>query len=153
MTYRVLNLDDHLELVSAAESLERDRFNLDADDSAQAQNPRLDRYAAINGSNRVVGILFLTIGRGDTVYINTLATARDMESRGIGHLLLSHAEDVARSLHATRLWLKIDKKFNSNTQAPARLVCFYHNAGYYPVKDPEKYRVFTGDHIVMTKNI
>ena len=69
---------------------------------------------------RIVGCAFLS-PREDHLYLGKLAVARDLQGRGIGRLLVRHAEDLARAAGKPALQLQTRIELAGNHKAFARL--------------------------------
>lgn len=65
--------------------------------------------------------LIETVDQGDRLLIENLAVLPDFQRRGLGSRLLSHAEDIARSLGRERICLYTNRRFTGNVELYARL--------------------------------
>lgn len=69
---------------------------------------------------RIVGCAFLDL-RDDHLYLGKLAVARDQQGRGIGRLLVRHAEGLARAAGKPALQLQTRIELSGNHTAFTRL--------------------------------
>ena len=110
----------------------------------EIENGATRRYTVVEDSGRVVGVLGLMFIEDDA-HINTIATAPDMERRGIGRTLLDDGLAAAIQRGSTRMTLEVAV---GNEAARA----FYAKYGFAPLGIRKQYYQKTGeDALVLVK--
>jgi ribosomal-protein-alanine N-acetyltransferase len=112
----------------------------------EIENGATRRYTVVEADGRVVGVLGLMFIEADA-HINTIATAPDMERRGIGRMLLDDGLVAAVQRGATRMTLEV-----AVGNEPAR--AFYAQYGFAPLGIRKQYYQKTGeDALVLVKEL
>ncbi|CAB4863496.1 unannotated protein [freshwater metagenome] len=112
----------------------------------ELENGATRRYTVVEEAGRVVGVLGLMFIEDD-VHINTIATARDMERRGIGRALLDDGLVAAIQRGSTRMTLEVAV---GNEAARA----FYAQYGFAPLGIRKQYYQKTGeDALVLVRDL
>jgi len=110
----------------------------------EIENGATRRYTVVEDGGRVVGVLGLMFIEDDA-HINTIATAPDMERRGIGRTLLDDGLAAAIQRESTRMTLEVAV---GNDAARA----FYAEYGFAPLGIRKQYYQKTGeDALVLVK--
>ncbi|MEI8148529.1 MAG: ribosomal protein S18-alanine N-acetyltransferase [Actinomycetes bacterium] len=110
----------------------------------EIENGATRRYTVVQDGGRVVGVLGLMFIEDDA-HINTIATAPDMERRGIGRILLDDGLAAAIRRGSTRMTLEVAV---GNEAARA----FYSGYGFAPLGVRKQYYQKTGeDALVLVK--
>ncbi len=110
----------------------------------EIENESTRRYTVVEEGGRVVGVLGLMFIEDDA-HINTIATAPDMERRGIGRTLLDDGLAAAIQRGSTRMTLEVAV---GNEAARA----FYAKYGFAPLGIRKQYYQKTGeDALVLVK--
>jgi ribosomal-protein-alanine N-acetyltransferase len=110
----------------------------------EIENGATRRYTVVEDGGRVVGVLGLMFIDADA-HINTVATAPDMERRGIGRTLLDDGLAAAIERGSTRMTLEVAV---GNDAARA----FYAEYGFAPLGIRKQYYQKTGeDALVLVK--
>jgi len=110
----------------------------------EIENGATRRYTVVEDGGRVVGVLGLMFIDADA-HINTVATAPDMERRGIGRTLLDDGLAAAIERGSTRMTLEVAV---GNDAARA----FYTHYGFAPLGIRKQYYQKTGeDALVLVK--
>jgi [ribosomal protein S18]-alanine N-acetyltransferase len=110
----------------------------------EIENGATRRYTVVEDGGRVVGVLGLMFIDADA-HINTVATAPDMERRGIGRALLDDGLAAAIERGSTRMTLEVAV---GNDAARA----FYTHYGFAPLGIRKQYYQKTGeDALVLVK--
>jgi len=110
----------------------------------EIENGATRRYTVVEYGGRVVGVLGLMFIEDDA-HINTIATAPDMERRGIGRTLLDDGLAAAIQRESTRMTLEVAV---GNDAARA----FYAEYGFAPLGIRKQYYQKTGeDALVLVK--
>ena len=110
----------------------------------EIENGATRRYTVVEDGGRVVGVLGLMFIDADA-HINTIATAPDMERRGIGRTLLDDGLAAAIERGSTRMTLEVAV---GNDAARA----FYAEYGFAPLGIRKQYYQKTGeDALVLVK--
>ncbi len=110
----------------------------------EIENGATRRYTVVEDGGRVVGVLGLMF-LDDDAHINTIATAPDMERRGIGRTLLDDGLAAAIERGSTRMTLEVAV---GNDAARA----FYTHYGFAPLGIRKQYYQKTGeDALVLVK--
>jgi len=110
----------------------------------EIENHATRRYTVMEQDGRVVGVLGLMFIEDDA-HINTIATAPDLERRGIGRTLLDDGLAAAIERGSTRMTLEVAV---GNDAARA----FYTHYGFAPLGIRKQYYQKTGeDALVLVK--
>jgi ribosomal protein S18 acetylase RimI-like enzyme len=60
--------------------------------------------------------LIETVDQGDQLLVENVAVSPALQGRGFGSKLMAHAEEIARSLGYSRIWLYTNKRFVENVK-------------------------------------
>ena len=88
-----------------------------ADHDAAVRDHRVDLLYVAGD----LAALIETIDQGDRLLVENLAVAPGHQRRGLGTLLLSHAEDIATALGFDLIWLYTNRRFEGNVALYSRL--------------------------------
>jgi GNAT superfamily N-acetyltransferase len=83
---------------------------------------RTHRFDLLLSDGALAGLIE-TVDEGDTLLVENVAVAPGFQGRGLGRMLLAHAEAIARDLGRTRLRLYTNQRFVENIR-------LYERVGY-----------------------
>ncbi|MCC5835690.1 MAG: GNAT family N-acetyltransferase [Opitutales bacterium] len=110
--------------------------------------PETRHFAVVDEGNDIVGIVSVyrngnpTINSADAWQIRGMATSSTCRGRGVGNLLLTSAEDYAKSRGATLIWA------NARSEAAG----FYTKSGY-SLASEEFFISGVGAHFLVVKSL
>lgn len=83
----------------------------------------IDHWIDLYESNGAVVALVEVVPHAQHLLIENIAVSPDIQGKGIGELLLDHAEKIARSIHLSEMRLYTNAAFVSN-------IAFYAHRGF-----------------------
>lgn len=84
----------------------------------------IDHWIDLYESNGAAVALVEVVPHAQHLLIENIAVSPDMQGKGIGELLLDHAENIARSIHLNEMQLYTNAAFVSN-------IAFYARRGFH----------------------
>lgn len=108
--------------------------------------PRCISYRVVNPKGNMVGFIFLTVNENGFGHITTIGVAPEHRRRGLGSMLLQHAENALRKREVSAMSLEVRV---SNTVAQK----LYHDIGFTIVQRLNNYYKNGEDGFLMVKSI
>ncbi len=95
--------------------------------------PAVLSYRAVTPEDRMVGFIFLIAKEEGIAHITTIGVAPEHRKRGIGKLLLEHAESAlaARDIHSVVLEVRVSNSSAQKLYTDAGFITMQRLTGYY----------------------